>query len=52
MDRETQVCTLMDDKAAHLRRLLFAAMFACNLPLSVDIHRGLNAEAEAGLGVC
>lgn len=29
-----------------------AAMFACKLPLSVDVHSSVNAEAEAGLGAC
>lgn len=29
-----------------------AAMFACKLPLSVDVHSSVNAQAEAGLGVC
>ena len=28
------------------------AMFACKLPLSVDVHSSVNAEAEAGLTVC
>lgn len=28
-----------------------AAMFACKLPLSVDVHSSVNAEAEAGLSV-
>lgn len=29
-----------------------AAMFACKQPLSVDAHDGVNAEAEAGFGLC
>lgn len=29
-----------------------AAIFACKLPLSVDVHSSVNAQAEAGLSVC
>lgn len=29
-----------------------AAMFACKLPLSVGVHSGVNAQAEAGLCTC
>lgn len=29
-----------------------AAMFACKLPLSVDVHSSVNAQAEAGRHVC
>lgn len=29
-----------------------AAMFACKLPLSVDVHSSVNAQAKACLGVC
>lgn len=27
-------------------------MFACKLPLSVDVHSSVNAQAKAGLSVC